>query len=34
MVRVAGPLPPGNEAKIEPGMMLSAMVASDVAVAQ
>jgi hypothetical protein len=34
MVHVAGPLPPGNEAKIEPGMMLSAMVASDVAVAQ
>jgi hypothetical protein len=30
MVHVAGPLPPGNEAKIEPGMMLTASVASDV----
>jgi hypothetical protein len=34
MVHVAGPLPPGNEAKIEPGMMLTASVVSDVAVAQ
>jgi hypothetical protein len=33
-VHVAGPMPRGNQAKIEPGMMLSAMVASDVAVAQ
>jgi hypothetical protein len=32
MVHVAGPLPPGNEAKIEPGMMLTALVAADVAV--
>jgi hypothetical protein len=32
MVHVAGPLPPGNEAKIEPGMMLTASVAADVAV--
>ncbi len=31
MVHVAGPLPPGNEAKIEPGMMLTASVAADVA---
>jgi len=31
-VHVAGPLPPGNQAKIEPGMMLTASVASDVAV--
>lgn len=29
-VHVAGPLPPGNEAKIEPGMMLTASVATDV----
>ena len=29
-VHVAGPLPPGNEAKIEPGMMLTAAVAADV----
>lgn len=28
-VHVAGPLPPGNEAKIEPGMMLTVSVASD-----
>lgn len=33
-VHVAGPLPPGNQAKIEPGMMLTASVASDVAVTQ
>jgi len=33
-VHVAGPLPPGNQAKIEPGMMLTASVASDVAVSQ
>lgn len=33
-VHVAGPLPPGNQAKIEPGMMLTAAVASDVAVSQ
>jgi hypothetical protein len=33
-VHVAGPLPPGNEAKIEPGMMLTASVSSDVAVNQ
>ena len=32
MVHVAGPLPPGNEAKIEPGMTLTASVAADVAV--
>lgn len=31
MVHVAGPLPPGNEAKIEPGMMLTGSVAADVA---
>lgn len=29
-VHVAGPLPPGNEAKIEPGMMATASVAADV----
>lgn len=29
-IHVAGPLPPGNEAKIEPGMMLTASVATDV----
>ncbi len=29
-VHVAGPLPPGNEAKIEPGMMLTSSVAADV----
>lgn len=29
-VHVAGPLPPGNEAKIEPGMMLTTSVAADV----
>ncbi|MBS1802298.1 MAG: chitobiase/beta-hexosaminidase C-terminal domain-containing protein [Acidobacteria bacterium] len=33
-VHVAGPLPQGNQAKIEPGMMLTASVASDVAVSQ
>jgi hypothetical protein len=31
-VHVSGPLPQGNEAKIEPGMMLTAAVASDIAV--
>jgi hypothetical protein len=31
-VRVSGPLPPGHDAKIEPGMMLTASVAADVAV--
>lgn len=30
MVHVAGPMPQGNEAKIEPGMMLTASVATDV----
>jgi hypothetical protein len=34
MVRVSGPMPPGNEAKIEPGMMLTASVAQDISVAQ
>ena len=33
-VHVSGPLPPGNEAKIEPGMSLTAAVAADVAVNQ
>jgi hypothetical protein len=33
MVRVSGPMPPGNEAKIEPGMMLTAYVAQDTPVA-
>ena len=33
-VHVSGPLPPGNEAKIQPGMMLTASVAADVAVSQ
>lgn len=33
-VHVAGPMPPGNEAKIEPGMLLTASVASDVPVTQ
>lgn len=33
-VHVAGPLPPGNQAKIEPGMMLTASVSNDVAVTQ
>lgn len=33
-VHVAGPLPPGNEAKIEPGMMLTASVAADVSISQ
>jgi Chitobiase/beta-hexosaminidase C-terminal domain len=28
-VHVAGPLPPGNEAKIEPGMTVTALVAAD-----
>lgn len=32
LVHVAGPLPQGNEAKIEPGMMLTAFVAADTAV--
>lgn len=31
-VHVAGPMPPGNQAKIEPGMMLTASVSNDVAV--
>ena len=31
-VHVSGPLPQGNEARIEPGMMLTAAVASDIAV--
>jgi hypothetical protein len=29
-IHVSGPLPPGNEAKIEPGMLLTASVAADV----
>jgi hypothetical protein len=33
-VHVAGPMPPGNQAKIEPGMMLTASVASDIPVSQ
>ena len=33
-VHVAGPMPPGNQAKIEPGMTLTASVANDVAVSQ
>jgi hypothetical protein len=33
-VHVAGPMPAGNQAKIEPGMMLTASVASDTAVNQ
>lgn len=33
-VHVSGPMPPGNEAKIDPGMMLTASVAQDVAVSQ
>jgi len=33
-VHVSGPLPPGNEAKIMPGMMLTASVAADVPVSQ
>ena len=33
-VHVAGPLPTGNQAKIEPGMMLTASVSSDVPVTQ
>lgn len=33
-VHVAGPLPPGNEAKIEPGMSLTASVAADVQLRQ
>ncbi len=34
LVHVAGPLPPGNEAKIEPGMMLTASVAADTSISQ
>jgi hypothetical protein len=34
LVHVAGPLPPGNEAKIEPGMMLTTSVAADVPIKQ
>lgn len=33
-IRVSGPLPPGNEAKIEPGMMLTASVAADTSISQ
>jgi hypothetical protein len=33
-IRVSGPLPQGNEAKIEPGMMLTAAVAADVPLTQ
>jgi hypothetical protein len=33
-VRVSGPMPPGNEAKIEPGMLLTATVAQDVPISQ
>lgn len=33
-IHVSGPLPPGNEAKIEPGMMLTASVAADVLISQ
>ena len=33
-VHVSGPLPPGNDAKIEPGMSLTAAVAADVALPQ
>jgi hypothetical protein len=33
-VRVSGPMPPGNEAKIEPGMLLTAAVAQDVPITQ
>jgi hypothetical protein len=33
-VHVAGPMPEGNQAKIEPGMMLTASVASDVPISQ
>jgi len=33
-VHVAGPMPPGNEAKIDPGMLLTASVAQDVPVSQ
>jgi hypothetical protein len=33
-VHVSGPMPPGNEAKIEPGMMLTASVAADVSLTQ
>jgi Chitobiase/beta-hexosaminidase C-terminal domain len=33
-VHVAGPMPPGNEAKIEPGMMLTTSVAADVSISQ
>ena len=31
-IRVSGPMPPGNQAKIEPGMMLTASVAADTVV--
>jgi hypothetical protein len=34
LVHVAGPMPPGNEAKIEPGMMLTASVAADTSISQ
>jgi chitobiase/beta-hexosaminidase-like protein len=33
-IRVSGPLPPGNEARIEPGMMLTASVAADVPISK
>ena len=33
-VRVSGPMPPGNQAKIDPGMLLTATVAQDVPVNQ
>lgn len=33
-IHVSGPLPPGNDAKIEPGMMLTASVAADVPLTQ
>jgi hypothetical protein len=33
-VHVSGPMPQGNEAKIEPGMMLTASVAADVSLSQ
>lgn len=33
-VRVSGPMPTGNEAKIEPGMLLTASVAQDVPISQ
>ncbi|MGA9585828.1 MAG: FN3 associated domain-containing protein [Terracidiphilus sp.] len=34
LVHVAGPMPPGNEAKIQPGMMLTASVATDTSISQ